>query len=139
MTADQQNVTPQSAEEQGDEVPQWLRTLVIVLGVAIVVMIVLIVGTIVKRSIAGDEDSIVPQTAPEISATGPAKYLLPNEAPLDLTVESPAGAQLVYSQIAGREFLLHFKLEDDGDMIMTVDRVTGTVRRLRVVPAGARP
>ncbi len=139
MTADPSNVTPQSADAQDETVPLGLRILVIVLGVAIFIMIILIVGTIIKRSFDDKETGVSAQADPDSLLSVTSNNPGSNAALLDISVERPAGAQLVYSQIVGREFLLHFKLAEGGDMIMAVDRFTGTVRRLHVLADGSRP
>lgn len=71
MTDDRQNVTPDdpSLDKTAieDTVPTWLRMTVIVLGVAIIIVLGIIVGTLVKRAMNGEGDENVPQVVGQAS------------------------------------------------------------------------
>ena len=152
MTVQETNVTPDPAsvddEEQADDTPQetvppLLRLTVVVLGVAIIIMLALIVGTLIKRAISSDEEAqtvasaVLPDIAgPEI-ANAPATLSPRLDLRDGITVSRPPGALLASSQMAGHELILYFKLQDGGDLIMTVDRTDGRVQRIEIPADGS--
>lgn len=135
MTNSPQNVTPE--DETADEVPTWLRLLVVGLGIAIIVMLALIVGTILKRTVFAPDDMIGEDTVD--AAVQPHKIEPIEDLLTPLEVPIPSGARYISSTLSGATLLLEFRSDDGDTVLLLVDRQSGQVQTVRVTAEDSAP
>ncbi len=138
MTATDENVTLNDAEkaeltakvmeESIDGAPKGLKILVIVMGVMILAMIALIIGTIAYRASVGvvkiDErvEADAPQptqahSVPSMPSMGKLKKII--------EVVRPKASVFIKSELSGSTLLLQFKSDSGADIIKLLDLVSG--------------
>jgi len=139
MTAANENVT-----ENGDEnykAPMGLKLLVVGLGVAIVLML----GLIIVKVIAGDHKKPEPlgkEALERRASFGDVEVEVPVGSSFsgilyqgelqDLTIARPEGAELISYAPNGLEIVLRFKMADGSDLLLAVNRATGKQTRLTI-------
>ncbi|WP_374763725.1 hypothetical protein [Yunchengibacter salinarum] len=128
-----------AGESGGEPVPDHtaLKWVVGVLGMAIVVMVVLILGTLAYRAF---QDDPAPDGGPvngaSSSAAGGAEA--PANLPDNLSVTVPEGMTLAASSLGadGRTLLLHYEAAGRPAILQLVDRRTGQVQTVRLNAGG---
>ncbi len=123
MNGTDQKVTPIN-EEALAAAPMWLKTLVVVLGIAIIGMIALILHRIINGPA---EEKLSASVAVPI-AEDTAVVL----APQDFDIAAPADGKLVAIVPSGAEVFMHFQLESGSQEVLILNRQTGAVSRIHV-------
>lgn len=125
MNAVEPNVT-HDTEEEHPGTPFWLKTLVVVLGLAIIAMLALIIFKVV----AGDHQKKEDADLPLLTMKG--NQYQPGTRYSDHEITIPDGASLVEVRPNGGELMLHVKLRDGHEEILFLDRASGVVTTVRI-------
>ena len=124
MNATDEKVTPID-EETMASAPFFLKAIVVGLGIAIIAML----GLILFRIVSGP----MPEESEPVTAISQPVTAAPSG---NFNVPMPEGAELVRMVPAGTEVFLHFRLKGGADQVVILDRATGEISRLWVVPEG---
>jgi len=128
MTLVNENVTQNGND--APKAPLGLKILVVALGIAIIVML----GLIIWKVMAGDHKKSVPATVPGVRMAPKEHAQVPENVEasyFDLTVTRPAKSELVRSTVAELEVVLHFR-SATADTIIVINRATGKESRITV-------
>lgn len=128
MTPANENVTENG--DQNYKAPMGLKILVVALGVAIVLML----GLIIVKVIAGDHKK--PKQLAEAEEKGVISAPVVRKDQLialkDLSVARPEGGKLVSVAPNGLDLVLRFTMPDGSDELVIVNRATGSQTRVSI-------
>lgn len=109
-----------------ESAPTWLKVLVVVLGLAIIGMLALII----YKVMAGDADEPKIQLPPVSEAPFPTGDLV--QIPDTLTLELPAGSEVISVAPHGREIYFRVRAVSGSEQVFILDRLTGAVSRIEI-------